>query len=114
MSDNHNTYMPIEFYTTQLADIRDMFPVPEEGSELYDYATRDSVFVPAYVKCCLDEMKAETVAILRASNYSADLCTQALDRVREQDAEIEKLRGQLEDYKKCVSDSHNFDGSFGN
>jgi len=37
-------------------------------------------------------LKEEEVRILAASRYTADLCTQALDTVREQEAEIEALR----------------------
>lgn len=49
-------------------------------------------------------LKEEEIRILAASRYSADLCTQALDTVREQEAEIAALKARLEITPGCAYD----------
>ena len=78
-----------------LADIRDMFPVPERGTELevaWAGAMASPECVGFYVKDCLAAMTDERTNILRASLDSSDLAGQALETVAEQAVEIASLK----------------------
>lgn len=78
-----------------LADIRDMFPVPERGSALevaWAGAMATPECVPHYVKDCLAAMTDEKTNILRASLDSSDLAGQALETVAEQAVEIASFK----------------------
>lgn len=54
-------------------------------------------------------LKDEEVRILAASRYTADLCTQALDTVREQEAEIAALKAIVASYIAYDEADHNDD-----